>query len=840
MKTNLFLCAIILIAMSFNAFPQQSSGTIEGKIRMETPKTEKNDIAIKLIETTAKSLLQTVNITNDGAFIFHNVPFATYDLVVENARELYAVKRIVVSSSVPVYVIIDSVKQLQSETVFVTGSVTSFDQSKAASHTVFTQEKIDEIPSVSSTKKIENIILSSPGAVPDEDGRMHLRGEDAQIQYVIDGIPVTGNLTRVYSSLLNAGMIKSVDIQTGSFGAEYGVANAAILSVTTKSGFDKPLFGSLHSGIGRFNEQEKGLEIGGMLGKNAAVYGNINNSSSNRYLDPIMSSLPNHSFGKNTSAFAKADFILSPDIDLHILGNFNTTEFEIPNSKINSSQDQRQNMKDYLAGLRLNYNLNASSVLSFLGYRRYAKVDFTSSGLSKLVTADDFLKAKDNEKMFIGAERTNESNGFQIEFASNYNWFNMPNVFKAAISGEVYPLKEFFTFAVTNPDLSDTSKAGGDLRYKPYDITQGGSPFLVNQSKTGSRFSAYLQDQFQYNEKWSFNAGLRFDRYSLFTNEMDVSPRLAASYALTDNVVIRASYNRIFMQAPVENLIVSSSQEALTLTGKEQGSTSNIVNSERSHVFEIGGAYKLNELLDFELVGYSKFINNFIVKVELGNSGIIFPVNLKNGLVAGGELIARLHNWNNISGSLSFSTCASLGLKPEDGSSPIGAGLILGEEGSNYSHPFAGEDMFKTEHNQLMTAVLNVNYHHPAGLFASLNCRFDSGLPFDLADRNGVGLDEAASKTELKARGYSDDIISMLSLSSEEPGSPDKSLAPRVIFDLGAGYNFREVLHFPLEISANILNVLDTPFLYKFESSFGGTHYGYPRMISLKAELGLN
>ncbi len=96
------------------------------------------------------------------------------------------------------------------------------------------------------------------------------------------------------------------------------------------------------------------------------------------------------------------------------------------------------------------------------------------------------------------------------------------------------------------------------------------------------------------------------------------------------------------------------------------------------------------------------------MKVELGNSGVIFPVNLKQGFVAGGELRARFHDWNNFSGFLSVTTCASYGLTPQDGSSPIAAGLIFGEEGQNYNHPFAGEDKFPTEHNQLVTAVLNL------------------------------------------------------------------------------------------------------------------------------------
>jgi hypothetical protein len=41
----------------------------------------------------------------------------------------------------------------------------------------------------------------------------------------------------------------------------------------------------------------------------------------------------------------------------------------------------------------------------------------------------------------------------------------------------------------------------------------------------------------------------------------------------------------------------------------------------------------------------------------------------------------------------------------------------------------------------------------------------------------------------------------------------------------------------PVRLTATVMNVLDTPFPSKFESSFGGTHFGYPRMAALKMEV---
>src|SRR5690606_19382798 len=95
---------------------------------------------------------------------------------------------------------------------------------------------------------------------------------------------------------------------------------------------------------------------------------------------------------------------------------------------------------------------------------------------------------------------------------------------------------------------------------------------------------------------WKINAGVRFDRFSLLEDETAISPRINAAYAVSDKVTLRASYNRIVMQAPVENILVSSSAEARMLAGTEQEGTPTSVHSEKAHVMEIGMSYVPSDL----------------------------------------------------------------------------------------------------------------------------------------------------------------------------------------------------------------------------------------------------
>jgi len=123
------------------------------------------------------------------------------------------------------------------------------------------------------------------------------------------------------------------------------------------------------------------------------------------------------------------------------------------------------------------------------------------------------------------------------------------------------------------------------------------------------------------------------------------------------------------------------------------------------------------------------------------------------------------------------------------------------------------------------------------GLAATFGGRFDSGLPFDLTAADGSSLDAAQSRAELKQRGYGDDVLDLLSLEPEEPGSPDKSVAPHAIFDLGLEYKLPAGYGPAVKFKAAVMNVLDTPYLYKFESSFGSTHFGRPRTVGVWASV---
>ena len=77
--------------------------------------------------------------------------------------------------------------------------------------------------------------------------------------------------------------------------------------------------------------------------------------------------------------------------------------------------------------------------------------------------------------------------------------------------------------------------------------------------------SAYVQDLIRL-RNWTISAGLRWDHYQLLVNQNAVSPRLSVSrYFAKSELLVHASYDRVFQTPSFENILLSSSPSVVVL-----------------------------------------------------------------------------------------------------------------------------------------------------------------------------------------------------------------------------------------------------------------------------------
>src|SRR5262249_59519520 len=103
--------------------------------------------------------------------------------------------------------------------------------------------------------------------------------------------------------------------------------------------------------------------------------------------------------------------------------------------------------------------------------------------------------------------------------------------------------------------------------------------------------SFYAQDQFSPLPNLTVQAGLRYDHTGLLVSDQQVSPRLGAVFFIPKTkTALRASFNRLFQPPQVDNLLLSSSEMARSLspfaTGPSGGGAD--IHPEKGSAYEAG------------------------------------------------------------------------------------------------------------------------------------------------------------------------------------------------------------------------------------------------------------
>ena len=141
------------------------------------------------------------------------------------------------------------------------------------------------------------------------------------------------------------------------------------------------------------------------------------------------------------------------------------------------------------------------------------------------------------------------------------------------------------------------------------------------------------------------NVGVRYDVNDLFESEHQLAPRIGAAYFLkATNTVFRASYNRMFITPEYENILISSSQQAASITppdiqGSAQLGGGQLYNlSERHDAWNFGVQQGIGSKLRFDGSLWYRRVHNAADQDQFFNTGIVFPLNFATAYLQGWNL----------------------------------------------------------------------------------------------------------------------------------------------------------------------------------------------------------
>ncbi len=654
----------------------------------------------------------------------------------------------------------------------------------STTHVDFDEEQLEKRPLQSANRDLAAVVESVPGVVPEENGRMHLRGAEAQPQYVLDGVPLADNLSGTFATALDTENLRSTQVITGSMPAEFGERTAGVINLTTRSGLDMPWAGSFAVSGGSFNSGAIDTEFGGHV-KNVGVFVTADTSRSRRFLDPP--EIGNfHNTGGLTHLFSRFDWLSSPHDVFHLTLAAGGSDFRVPNliEQQDQGQNMRQELRDDYQALTWSHIFNAATIGDVSAFRRSSSARL----LDPFVTGTPF---------FIVQGRRQRSEGLRANLSREWNRHSL----KVGFELRRVPITEGFTLAVTDP--AEIQADDPNAKVLAYTLD---NPFLFHEKRTGILSSMFVQDHWKVSENLILDLGLRLDHSDLVVHATELSPRIGVAYHIAmTNTTLHASYNRLIGVPALENLLLSSSPKARLLEDDEKGTDAEQQDArsmrvEKQNQYQFGFTQQFGSHLQFGVVHYVKNIKNVIDDEQLFQTAVVFPIALAGADIRGTEVRFDFTPYRGWSGYLSYANARATV------TAPIVGGLFLIKEGE-FSQP--GE-RFPSDSDERNEGQFGLTYSHKSGLWGTFNTRYDSGIPANL---DGVDF----SSLDVRLQSQLD--------------STRSRIRPRTLLDMAMGADLLRESNHPISLQLGVNNLLDRFYVYNFHSAFSGTHIGRPREL---------
>lgn len=749
----------------------QNVGSIRGVV------TDPQGLAVPGVTVTAVNRVSQVTEleVSDGVgrYQIGNVAFGTYVLTASLSGFGAASQVVEVRSNVPVTANVQMTVGGLRESVTVSADAL-LETASTGSHVELGASAIDRMPSATPGKQLSSMLLSAPGFIPSQNGRIHVRGSHGQIQYVVDGVPMTDEYSEAFANPLDPRYVKSAAVMTGGIPAEYGGKLAAVVDVTSKSGLDDPrrASGSATFGVGRFGIVDGELSVGGRVTPRVGYFFSGGANRADRYLDPPTTDNLNNS-GRAERFTGKIEVRPTDRDFFRGVVSLNGSRLDVPNRPDAQAAGVRafQDLSDNSQTVTWLHQFGTNVALDAVAYRR---------------AAEAMLDARSAVPISATQDRQLNHQGANAALSVTSGIHRL----KAGVQYDRNPVAERLQMV----GIADVASAP-EARFVP---RFGGTPFAFDGSKVGQSVGLFAQDTLTPFPNLHLSLGLRYDRYRLLVEESAVSPRLGMAYHLHDSgTVVRASYSRIFMPPFSENVLLSSSAQARSLAPTRAQAGTDVV-SERQHAVEVGVQQAIGLHARLDVAYYRKDIRNVADVDQFLDTTVTFPLSVAKGLAQGVEARLDVPVVRGVSGYVSVSRAKMLL------TAPLTGGLFLGDL------PAPGEQ-FYADHDQRWQSQFGVTYEHPSRrLFASATGRYDSGIPFE-------------APADVDPATFADPLA--LTLVDFTTGRAK----PRAIADVAVGSEFFRRGTTKLEAQVGVLNVFDSTYLLNFLSIFNGTHYGAPR-----------
>jgi hypothetical protein len=750
----------------------------------------------------------------------------------------------------------------ESQTITVAAGGEDLISKTPTAHTDLDSDALTKIPYQNTSAGLSSLLtLATPGIAQDSDGLIHAQGEHQDVQFSLDGQPITDQQSRQFSNQISLSSVQSLEVISGVAPAEYGDKASLVVRAITKSGLNETrAHGNAAFTYGSFGTST--LSAG--LGYGNAKFGTftaVDGVNSGRFLD-TPEFRPLHDHGNVENFFERLDYIPNDRNTFKINMGLARSWAQQPNQydQQAAGQDQRNEIKSFNVSPEYTHMFNTNLLLDTTAYVRQDQVHYYPSKNPFSDLPATLSQSRRLTNVGIKADLNYSAGINNAKFGVNFFHTFLGERFGIGITDPAFnaPCLNQDGQPITDPSAQPPCAGANEqvnpnynAGLAPYDLSRGGTLFNFRGNTDIKEVGLYARDEVRLRD-WLISFGIRGDIYRGLVSNAAFEPRVGLAYTVAKtNTVLRASYGRFFLTPYNENLILSSS------TG---------VGGLNSNVFGAQGQQPLRPgSQNYTSVGFEQAIGSHIaVQADyfwkyahrdydfdvLFNTPLSFPIQWKQSKIDG--LAVRV----NVTPVHGFSAYSVIGHTRSRFFGPEVGGIL-------FNSP-VDASVFRIDHDQAFQQVSHFQYQPFARApWVGFNWNYQSGLvaghaPFATDTTTPVDLTYLTPDQQAQAQitcggvratilnpftNCAPNLLSSPLLSIPAPGTENSDrnpprIAPRTTFDASVGVDDifrRERLKTNLQFT--VVNLTNKYALYNYLSTFSGTHFVAPRTFT--AQIGV-
>jgi len=687
---TLVFCSCLAIIVSFGS---PLHATIFGRVQgiVHDPQHRPVAAASVRLQATTSDWSQTAQTDDNGEFSFTAVPVGDYKITVAQSKfETTQQGATVASGSSPVLHFQLAIAPLNESTVVV-GQPEMANMDSVTPTTLIDREDIAQTPGADRTNSMAMITDYTPGAYVTHD-MLHMRGGH-QVDWLIDGVPIPNtNIATNLGPQIDPKDIDYLEVQRGSYDAEYGDRTYGIFNIVPRTGFERDNEAELVTSFGNWYQTNDQLNFGGHT-RRFAYYVSINGNRSNYGLQPPIGQVV-HDAENGYGGFASFIFNASPSNQFRLVASLRRDYYQIP---IDPNPNSTGNQVYPSYGLR-------DSEREPDGYVTFSWLHTFSPNL--LLTVSPFYHY--NQASYTGS----------------------PNDVPV-----ISTVDQTANYAGAQASLNVTSVKNNDVQVGVYGFAQHQSNYFNNvftdcapncqnfgastAAVTGGLIEEYVSDRLKVTSWLTLIAGLRESHFTTpGAVENATDPRFGVAVRIPRvNLVLHGFYGR-FYQAPP---LLTATGPLLNLA-TSQTLTFAPLKGERDKEYQLGVSIPFHGWV-LEEDTFQTRARNWLDHNNIGESNIFWPITWTAALIQGWETTLRSPRlWHRAQVHLAYANQIA------QATSPITGGVVCPLPVSPACPVAIPPGYAPVDHDQRNTLNFGANTMLPWQAFASTNVYYGSGF----------------------------------------------------------------------------------------------------------------